>query len=156
MSFFELANGMRALMCAYLVVGHGADRRDDQFSVPRYVRAVVPKVGVLETTDREVRCFRCRPIRHGMLTLCRIPASSSLLSKAGSSVNELLRQARQSRRRDGLLDANGVFDGLDITLSVVLIAGQTSSINFLVQADSRVITNSLHGSRGRRSDPCNL
>lgn len=44
------------LLCrAYLVVGHGADRRDDQLSVPRYVRAVVPKVGVLDTSNKEVR-----------------------------------------------------------------------------------------------------
>jgi hypothetical protein len=65
-------------------------------------------------------------------------------------------QARLLRRGDGLLDANGVLDGLDITLSVVLKARQMSTIKFLVHGDPEVITNSLHGSRGRRSDPCSL
>lgn len=46
-------------------------------------------------------------------------------------------QARLLRRRHGLLDANGVLDGLDITLSVVLKARQTSTISLLMQGDQK-------------------
>jgi hypothetical protein len=46
-------------------------------------------------------------------------------------------QARLLRRGDGLLDANGVLDGLDITLSVVLKARQTSSISLLMQGGQK-------------------